>query len=142
MPVIPPEFVSCPFPANPSRLLDKVSRSQGLWSYQQLRALQDKVFTSNQLFHIAYHKPIISLSYSLPSPIQVATEHYFEQSYKDSNFTIMFLCIIISPAFYFFEPDFRSNRNSYESHPTILPLAQLPPSPFLLCSRLLGEHPH
>ena len=124
MSVIPSEYAACPFPSNSSKLLDITARSQDWWSYRQLRALQDEGFRSSQLFHIAYYKPIVSLSFSLPSPIQVGTEHYFEWRSKEANCIIVSVHFIISPVFCFFEPQFNIIANSYKSHPTIICLWQ------------------
>ena len=120
MSVIPSEYAACPFPANSSKLLEHVARSQDWWSYRQLRALQDEGFRSSQLFHLAYYKPIVSLSFTLPSPIQVGTEHYFEWRSVETNHIIVSLHIIISPVFCFFEPNYQIVSNSYKSHPSII----------------------
>ena len=119
MSVIPSEFAACPFPSNSSWLLEIMSRNQDWWSYQQLRALQDEGFTSTQLFHIAYYKPIVSTSFTHPTPIQISSEHYFEWRAQEDNFIIFSFHIIISLVYCFFEPEFKIVINSYKSHPTI-----------------------
>ena len=98
--VIPSEYAACPFPSNSSLLLTTLAHAHDWWSYRQLRALQTNR-TEGQFGHRPIYQPIISLSFTSPSPIQISSEHYFEWREVESPLPIVAIRIIIHPSFAF-----------------------------------------
>ena len=92
--VIPSEYAACPFPSNSSILLTSLAYNHDWWSYRQLRALQTNR-TEGQFGHRPIYKPIVSLSFTTPSPIQISSEHYFEWREVDSPLPLVAIHIII-----------------------------------------------
>jgi hypothetical protein len=118
MSFIPCNFVPAPFPSNSSALLEHLTANRDWWSYRQLRALQTN-FSEQQLYHRPFYRPVVSLSFEYPSPIQVGTEHYFEWRRFEDNSIITSIHFVIHPAFTFLEPHYRISRSSHQAHPTI-----------------------
>ena len=105
MSVIPPEYTACPFPSNLSILLTALVQQHDWWSYRQLRALQTNR-TEGQFGHHPIYHPIISLSFTTPSPIQISSEHYFEWREVNSPLPLVAIHIVIHPSFAFSKPLF------------------------------------
>ena len=105
MSVIPSEYATCPFPSNSSVLLTTLAHVHNWWSYRQLCALQTNR-TEGQFGHHPIYRPIISLSFTSPSLIQISSEHYFEWREVNSPLPLVAIHIIIHPSFAFAEPLF------------------------------------
>ena len=118
MSVIPSEYAACPFPSNSSILLSKLAQAQDWWSYRQLRALQTNR-TEGQFGHRPIYRPIISLSFTSPSPSQISSEHYFEWREVDSPLPIVAIHVIIHPSFAFAEPLFNIAGTHLKNFPII-----------------------
>ena len=108
--VIPSEYAACPFLSNSSALLTNLTYKQDWWSYRQLRALQTNRF-EGQLGHCPFYHPIVSLGFTVPTPIQIGTEHYFKWRGVDSLLTLVTFHLIIHPTFTFMEPLFNIAGN-------------------------------
>ena len=74
-------------------------------SASQLRALQPNL-SHDQLHHHPFYRPATYLSFTEPTPIQVASEHYFEWLHQESRIPIVAFHLIIHPTFAFGEPLF------------------------------------
>ena len=116
--VIPSEYATCPFPSNSSALLTALAHQHDWWSYRQLRALQTNR-TEGRFGHRPIYRPIVSLSFTSPSPIQISSEHYFEWREVGSPLVLVALHIIIHPSFAFTEPQFHISGTHLKNFPII-----------------------
>ena len=117
MSLIPAEY-TVPFPSNSSVLLAALASNQDWWTYRQLRALQTN-YTEGQLVHKPFYHPLISLTFTKPSPIQVGSEHYFEWRITDWEEIIFMFHLVINPSYGFFAPHTFIQSNSHQAYPTI-----------------------
>ena len=111
MSLIPTEY-TVPFPSNSSVLLTALARNRDWWTYCQLRALQTN-YTEGQLVHKPFYHPLISLTFTEPSPIQVGSEHYFEWRTTDREEIIFTFHLVINPSYGFFAPHTFVQSNSH-----------------------------
>ena len=117
MSFLPAEY-TVPFPSNSSVLLTALAGNQDWWTYHQLRALQTN-YTEGQLVHKPFYRPLISLTFTEPTPIQVGSEHYFEWRTTDQEEIIFTFHLVINPSCRFFAPHTFIQSNSHRAYPTI-----------------------
>ena len=113
MSLIPPEY-TVPFPSNSCVLLAALAGNHGWWSYQQLHALQTN-HTGGQLVHTPFYQPLISLSFTDPSPIQVGSEHYFKWRTTDLEEIIFTFHLVINLSYGFFGLHTFIQSNSHQA---------------------------
>ena len=114
MSLIPHEY-TIPFPANSSVLLIVLAGNQDWWTYHQLHTLQTN-HSGGQLVHKPLYHPIVSPTFTAPSPIQVGSEHYFKWRTADLEEVIFTFHLIINS---FFGPHTLIQSNSHWAYPMI-----------------------
>ena len=72
-----------------------------------------------QLGHRPLYHPIILHDFTLPTPIQIGTEQYFEWKEIDSPLTLVAFHIIIHPTFAFPSPQFNISGSHLKNFPII-----------------------
>ena len=75
--------------------------------------------TEGQFGHRPIYKPIVSLSLTTPSPIQISSEHYFEWREVDSPLPLVAIHILIHPSFAFEVPYFKISGTHLKNFPII-----------------------
>ena len=107
-----PAAYTIPHPSNSSVLLAALAGNWDWWTYHQLWALQTN-YTEGQLIHKPFYRPLISLTFTKPCPIQVGSEHFFEWRTTDQEEIIFKFHLTINPPYGFLTPHSFVQSNSH-----------------------------
>ena len=117
MSLLPAEYTVL-FPSNSSVLLAALAGNRDWWTYCQLWALQID-YTEGQLVHKPSYCPLISVTFTEPSHIQVGSEHYLEWWTTDQEEIIFMFHLVINPSYRFFALHTFIQSNSHRVYPMI-----------------------